>query len=314
MKKFKYPISFILPTYNVEPYLAECLDSILRQSIEKEIIIVNDGSTDNSLSIALDYAKRYPNIVVLHSQNKGVSAARNLGLRAAQGEFVIWLDPDDKLNDKIQFETIYQLAKQTNSPVIKGQFDTVIQYNGKRYHNRPTHQNVINDNAVITDLISFYENALSTSWFIQIAAFMFQKSFLEKNNLKFEESLSIGEDGLFNIDLFCCDGKILEVPYCFFHYRIHKESTMGTPVQAKRLYAVMHSLELIKERLSSTSVPKLKYLIEATLALYSYFLHRDINLASPEVKKEFEHIITPELVHFYQKWGINTSEKIPYSH
>lgn len=70
-----YHISFILPIYNVEAYLADAIESILKQTVSKEIILVDDGSTDSSLTIALTYAKQYPFISVIHSQNKGVSAA-----------------------------------------------------------------------------------------------------------------------------------------------------------------------------------------------------------------------------------------------
>lgn len=307
---FKYKVSFILPTYNVAPYLAMCLDSILEQSIDKEIIIVNDGSTDNSFSIALDYAKRYSNIVVIHTQNKGVSAARNLGLRAAQGEFIMWIDPDDTLDSALNLEQVYQLAKQCNVPVVKGQFDNYNQDDPSIYYkNKPTNASVGGSTACIQSLLEFYKNTLHSGWFTPNACFLIKKAFLEKNQLNYDESLSVGEDGLFNIDLFSCEGNILEVPYLFLNYRLHNQSATGVSINAKRLDSTEHSIMLIKKRMENAKNPELKRLIEYTLAIYSYFLHRDIRLAPAEVREQFEHLITPELIEFYQSHGVQAHKK-----
>lgn len=91
-------LSIIIPLYNSELYLPKCLDSVLRQDIphqDYEIILVNDGSPDNSYAIALQYAQIYPNIVVLTQENKGTSGARNTGIRYATGKYLYFIDPDD---------------------------------------------------------------------------------------------------------------------------------------------------------------------------------------------------------------------------
>lgn len=89
-------VSVILPAYNVEEYLEVCLESILEQTHSNlEIIIVDDGSTDSTGNIADDYGKKNSKINVIHKANGGVSSARNAGLRAARGEFVVFVDPDD---------------------------------------------------------------------------------------------------------------------------------------------------------------------------------------------------------------------------
>ena len=89
--------SIIVPVYNVEDYLRECLDSILAQDSpsEYEAILVDDGSTDNSGAICDEYAEKHPRFRVIHQENQGLSAARNSGLRAASGEFVLFFDSDD---------------------------------------------------------------------------------------------------------------------------------------------------------------------------------------------------------------------------
>lgn len=95
-------LSIIIPTYNVEEYIAKCLKSCIVQDISSdlyEIIVVNDGSTDNSLSIATDFSQRYSTIRIITQENQGLSMARNTGLYAAKGDYVWFVDSDDYIED-----------------------------------------------------------------------------------------------------------------------------------------------------------------------------------------------------------------------
>lgn len=99
MMKF---LSIILPVYKVEDYIRACLESIFRQGLsdtEFEVILVNDGTPDNSIGVISDIVNQHENIIILNQQNKGVSYARNIGLSKAQGEYVYFVDPDDLLLD-----------------------------------------------------------------------------------------------------------------------------------------------------------------------------------------------------------------------
>lgn len=105
-------LSVVVPVYQVEDYLPECLDSLLEQGLsdtEYEIICVDDGSTDRSGEIARDYAGRHRQITVIHRENGGLSAARNTGLRAASGEYVYFIDSDDMLEKNV-LGPLYRLA------------------------------------------------------------------------------------------------------------------------------------------------------------------------------------------------------------
>lgn len=89
-------LSIIIPVYNVEKYLAKCLDSILvGNCFTGQVVCVNDGSTDGSAAILEDYGKKYPNVEIITQPNAGLSAARNAGIKAAKGEYVCFLDSDD---------------------------------------------------------------------------------------------------------------------------------------------------------------------------------------------------------------------------
>lgn len=91
-------ISLIIPVYNMEKYLVHCLESVIKQiSSFDEIIIVNDGSTDNSLFICEKYMSKYKNFKLINQENKGLSAARNIGMNLASSEYVMFLDSDDYL-------------------------------------------------------------------------------------------------------------------------------------------------------------------------------------------------------------------------
>ncbi len=112
-------ISVIVPVYNVEKYLSRCLDSIYSQTFEDfEVIIVNDGSTDSSLSIAEEYARRYcEKTKIVTQKNGGLSAARNTGLKIARGEYIQFVDSDDTIN-KNMLEAMYGMAQKNNSDLV----------------------------------------------------------------------------------------------------------------------------------------------------------------------------------------------------
>ena len=118
---YKYKFSVVIPVYNVEGYLAETLDSVIRQSIGFEnniqIILVNDGSPDDSEKICLEYAKKYPdNILYLKQENKGVSAARNYGMQYVEGKYVNFLDSDDKWTSG-SFQAVYDFFEKRRDKI-----------------------------------------------------------------------------------------------------------------------------------------------------------------------------------------------------
>ena len=104
MENTKMKLSIIVPVYNVADYLAKCLDSLLAQDLpqnEYEIIVVNDGSTDNSVDIAQQYADKYANITLINQANQGLSGARNTGIKQAKGDYIQFVDSDDYLEDNV---------------------------------------------------------------------------------------------------------------------------------------------------------------------------------------------------------------------
>lgn len=111
-------LSIIVPIYNVEKYLAKCIESILKQTYgDFELILINDGSPDNCYEIIELYAKRDSRIVAIHKENKGVSAARNTGLKNAKGKYISFVDPDDYIEPNFYSVLIEELEKN-NADVV----------------------------------------------------------------------------------------------------------------------------------------------------------------------------------------------------
>lgn len=113
-----YKVSVIVPVYNVEPYLRKCLDSLINQTCKEiEIIIINDGSTDNSQLIIDEYALKYDNIKTIVQSNKGLSEARNIGIKYASGEFLAFVDSDDWIEKEMLHE-MHNLAKKHSADIV----------------------------------------------------------------------------------------------------------------------------------------------------------------------------------------------------
>lgn len=118
-------VSIIVPVYNVESYISDCIESILRQTyIVTEIILVDDGSTDCSGDICEKYAKGNSKIRVIHKENGGLSAARNTGLAAAEGEYVAFIDADDCINS-VMIETLYTACGKYNADIAVCNFKKI---------------------------------------------------------------------------------------------------------------------------------------------------------------------------------------------
>lgn len=118
-------VSVIIPVYNVENYLAACLDSVLQQTYrDLEILLINDGSTDRSGEICQEYAAQDERIRYFKTENRGLSEARNLGLRSCTGEYISFVDSDDRLHPQAT-EFMLQAIRETGVPLVKAGFDRI---------------------------------------------------------------------------------------------------------------------------------------------------------------------------------------------
>ena len=177
-------ISFIVPVYNTEFYLEECLDSLLNQNIphdQYEIICVNDGSTDCSLKILNKYSAKYRNIVVVDKENGGVSSARNVGIDVAKGEYIWFFDSDDVLKHKALLNLIPLIKENTFDRIRVGMFI----FNGDVHHYVDDNELKINSNATDSN----------------VTLSLLSRSFICEHNCRFNTDLAYCEDTIFMFEL-----------------------------------------------------------------------------------------------------------------
>jgi len=225
-------ISVIVPIYNVGKYLANCLDSLLAQThTELEVILVNDGSKDHSLEICKAYAEKDKRIVVIDKVNEGVSIARNTGLEAATGEYVAFIDPDDWVEPEAYASMLSQL-KKWKSPICLCNFykDTkrksqpkCFEFTSEVLEGNEVREQLINNMIGMPDLLPKYVYVMGSVW-----RGLYNRSFLNNNNLRFVPGLTIMEDLVFMIQtLLKCD-KVAIDQGIWYHYVQHATSALHT--------------------------------------------------------------------------------------
>lgn len=206
-------ISVIVPIYNAAQYLKQCIESILSQSFRNfELILINDGSTDNSLKICKEYAFRDDRIKVIDSQNEGVSASRNKGLNVAIGEWIIFADSDDYFLENA-FQILYDRAMQTGTDLVFANSMKVEEGEYRMLHKLK--------NEVLPNVICSIQH-------FAVWGYLFNAKIIHKNNLRFINGLAYSEDRIFiyQIAQYC-----KTIAYCdkpIYVYRINEASVCSS--------------------------------------------------------------------------------------
>ena len=222
-------VSVIVPVYNVEKYLNRCIESIRSQSLNSiEIILVDDGSTDDSPRICDDYLNLDYRIKVIHKSNEGLGLARNAGLELAQGEFVAFIDSDDYIKSTMM-EELYNRACASNSDaVISGGFITV-KYNGDILIEKDIDSEKIYENDVEKIALEmlgappeYYKDCV---YEMSVCKGLYRLELINNNNIKFlSERQYISEDLFFHFDFFRYARKAIIVPEVYYYYCEHLSS------------------------------------------------------------------------------------------
>ncbi len=216
-------LSYIVPVYKVEKYLEECVESILKQSMDDyEIILVDDGSPDNCPAICDAYAEKYPEkIRVVHKQNGGLASARNAGLKVAKGDYIFFLDSDDYLaGDKVK--EIYEKAVEFGADVLQTSYFTFNENTGERDTVRTSFETEkLHNHQDMERELCF---ASSKMRIIFVWRNLYKRAFLEKNGIVFEENLRMIEDGPFNMQAYSTAERFVAVDIPVLCYRIRDDS------------------------------------------------------------------------------------------
>lgn len=214
MKEIK--ISIVIPVYNVKNYLSTCLDSVINQSYSNlEIILVDDGSTDNSGTICDDYAKRDNRIIVCHQKNSGVSLARNNGIAKAKGEYICFIDADDIVHP----DYIKKLVSNLDSNAL-----TICQI--EKFQNNVNFSKENTNSKIELDQKHFIE-LCNMSLLNTPCCKLYQKSILKDNKIAFDTTLSLGEDLLFNLNYLKYIDRIIVVAQKLYYYRRSDNNTLS---------------------------------------------------------------------------------------
>ena len=215
-------ISVIIPVYNVEEYLRECIDSVLCQTYGNfEIILVDDGSTDSSGEICDEYVEKDERVTVIHQKNGGLSAARNAGFAEANGDYVYFLDSDDYISENA-FETLLETAQRDSSDIVF--FDAISFADTDDF---TVKQNYIRKNKYQTDcgINVFSKMTENNDFHSAVYLMLFKKSFVDNNNLFFVPGI-LHEDMIYTYQSLCLASVVSQCTDALYHRRYRQNSIM----------------------------------------------------------------------------------------
>ena len=214
-------VSVIIPVFNAEKYILECIESLINQTLSDcEFIFVNDGSEDSSRQIIKHYQNSDSRIKLINQENQGVSVARNNGLKIATGEYIGFVDADDFI-EKDMYETLYDSAKKHECDVIISNIEG--EMNGHMLITAyPFPINTpLNKNYIQTEILRYflkYDNLNS------VCNKIYKYQTIANYNIGFTPNVALGEDGMFNILFLSHASTLIYIDYTGYHYREAKKS------------------------------------------------------------------------------------------
>lgn len=224
--------SLILPVYNVEKYVKRCVNSLLRQEYtDYEIILVDDGSTDSSGSICDKLADKNNNIFAYHKENGGLSDARNYGMDRAKGNYILFIDSDDWVDEKLLI-SLHNHLNKSNVDILKFGFQKMQEGNYKNtffsyfnigvYDRRQIEETILPYTIGPKRLFCYEQNACKSVW-----SHVYSLNFLRENNIRFvSEREILNEDYLFNLHTLLY-AKSLEVTHYILYYYDYREGSLS---------------------------------------------------------------------------------------
>lgn len=301
-------VSVIVPVYNVEEYLAECLDSIINQTFaDIEIICVNDGSTDDSLNILEHYQKLDNRIKIINKENGGLSSARNEGMKFAKGKYILFVDSDDYCSTTA-IEECFKNAENNSSDVVV--FDFVwknlsnrtfslltIEKFGKTYENKPFNK----DSMGAYD----YKEIPVSVW-----TKFYRKDFLIENNITFYEDM-VFEDVPYWTSVFIKAKRITYLPVPLYFYRKDRDGAI-TSKRGKEVFDVFKGYERVVKAYKDAGCWD-KYKLSVNLLKILDFQKKFYEI-QPEFKEAFFNAVKDEFnkidVSVYQSEKLVSFERV----
>ena len=216
-------ISIIIPVYNVYKYIRECIESLINQTYSNiEIILVDDGSNDNSGKICDDYAKKDKRIKVIHKENSGVSNSRNVGIEISSGDYIVFVDSDDVVS-RDYIKKLFERHNDKRQIICK-----FIEFN-KEIPNIKLSGNITQikkDSFIEISKLSLLNTPCCK---------LYNKKIIKDNKILFDENISIGEDLLFNLEYLKYINEVYILDEYLYYYRRSETNTLTTKYNEKSM-------------------------------------------------------------------------------
>lgn len=265
-------ISVIIPVYNTEKYLEQCILSVLNQNyITFEIILVDDGSTDASGVVCDEYKQKDNRVKVIHSQNEGLSAARNKGIKIAQGDYIMFLDSDDYMAENIIEKAVEVLSNNPEVDMLSCTYYELYPDGVSNlivFEDNPT--DVINTTKEHFDYIAQREKCFLTAW-----QNVFKRSVIEENSILFDERVRASEDLDYTIQFILVGHRFMAVNIPAVYYRCGRIGSLTTSLSSKSLLGMLtiskKKYEYFKE---NNEYKNMKYFFAKKFAKAIYRTHR----------------------------------------
>lgn len=308
--------SIVIPVYNVEYYLAECLNSIINQTYQNvEVIIINDGSTDNSLVIINEYAAKDARIIVIDQENQGLSIARNVGLKKSTGDYVMFIDSDDY----ISLDTC-QIAVEE---IQKGNFPDIFIYGRFRFYNdeRYVEDKIIMDsNTTIYIGIDYLKkSSLKNMFYASACNKIYKRGFINKRQLQFIKGI-YHEDLYFTFCALMFAEKVELLPSVYYYYRwdrpnsitnIVSEKSKNILITVRKLESLLYNVD--PEMLDEYFFRKLIYQSVSSAVCYRFLFFRPFSHTANKWVKDvlYDSVYYKYVRYFAYTSGVALKYKLP---
>lgn len=285
-------ISVIIPIYNVAYYLKQCIESIINQEGNIEIILVDDGSPDESPSICDEYAQKDNRIHVIHKQNGGVSSARNAGLDTAQGEWIWFVDGDDYIAENVLKRICQEIQERPNADLIQM---------GMNY--------LYDDNRLVPQKIKLVDNIEKNKFLLQYITYhnhrlLFKREIIEKSRFRFTQGLRVAEDQEFQLKYMMLCKTPIQIPISAYIYRQREGSATHDASTSNRIvndtFTVLGNLNRFINEKQISAEKWLHNRIQIMIRSLLYAASQIHNLDKKEIKAKLNRLAIQ-----YEQCGIN---------
>ena len=280
-------VSIIIPVYNVEKYLSQCIESVINQTYKNlEIILIDDGSPDNCGEICDSYAEKDSRIIVLHKKNEGVSAARNDGIAISKGEYICFVDSDDYVLENY-VETLYKTIVEKKVDVVSCGFFR--KYGGVLYHNKKDQYSV----AVECNSSQGFYDKLCIDFRADVPwNKIFKSSIIKEHHIAFQPGIHPGEDMLFVVSYTGYATSAAYISDALYIY-VNSDTSVVKSTENRSFYEnnkrIVEILSLMENNssgyyLNSIRIKKMFALISILYDNKKFKLHNDVKDYKTEVK------------------------------